>query len=512
MASKALKLLKWLGWALAGIALTVLAVRIYDSQRGAPLELWHTFVPHELSAKEIDQSDWAKYLAAEERAFAEVRTQVTDHLPSNKQDPGNRYFAGSPIYPGRFSEDWNRSYVMEPKGTPVGAVVLLHGLTDSPYSLRHIARRYREQGYVAVAIRLPGHGTVPAGLTDVEWEQWTAATRLAVREARRRAGPTVPLHVIGFSNGGALAMKYALDAIGDKALARPDRIVLIAPMIGITSMARFAGVLGWPAVFPAFAKAAWLGVVPEFNPFKYNSFPVNAARQSSLVARVLQERIAQYASDGKLGELAPVLTFQSVVDFTVSTRAIVNALYVNLPANGSELVLFDLNRNTKFGPLFRASTDTIVSRLLPDPPRTFRTTIVTNASANEAEVVERVTEAGATTEQTRRLGLAYPRDVFSLSHLAIPFPLSDALYGMQPDSSEDFGANLGAMATRGERGTLIVSLDSLSRMSSNPFFPYVMERIEEGLATPAKRVPAAGAGRADAKAAEPGGSSASAAR
>ncbi len=151
-------------------------------------------------------------------------------------------------------------------------MVLLHGLTDSPYSLRHIAQRYRDDGYVAVAIRMPGHGSVPGGLTTVEWEQWTAATRLAAREARRRAGPGTPLHVIGFSNGGGLAMKYALEALSDKTLARPDRIVLISPMIGITSMARFAGVLGWPALFPAFAKAAWLGIVPEFNPFKYNSF------------------------------------------------------------------------------------------------------------------------------------------------------------------------------------------------------------------------------------------------
>lgn len=58
-------------------------------------------------------------------------------------------------------------------------------------------------------IRLPGHGTVPAGLTNVEWEDWVAATHLAVREARRRSFPELPLHIIGFSNGGALAMKYA---------------------------------------------------------------------------------------------------------------------------------------------------------------------------------------------------------------------------------------------------------------------------------------------------------------
>lgn len=59
-------------------------------------------------------------------------------------------------------------------------------------------------------------------------------------------------------------------------------------MIGITEMARFAGVFGWLAIFPPFAKAAWLSVVPEFNPFKYNSFPINGARQSSLLTRSLQ--------------------------------------------------------------------------------------------------------------------------------------------------------------------------------------------------------------------------------
>jgi hypothetical protein len=37
---------------------------------------------------------------------------------------------------------------------------------------------------------------------------------------------------------------------------------------------------GLAAIFPTFAKAAWLSILPEFNPFKYNSFPVNAARQS----------------------------------------------------------------------------------------------------------------------------------------------------------------------------------------------------------------------------------------
>ena len=49
--------------------------------------------------------------------------------------------------------------------------------------------------------------------------------------------------------------------------------------------------------------------------------------------------------------------------------------------------------------------------------------------------------------------------------------MNDALYGLTPDPSEDFGVNLGALAPRGERNVLIASLDSLLRVSSNAFFP-----------------------------------------
>ncbi|MGH6799840.1 MAG: alpha/beta hydrolase, partial [Methylocella sp.] len=489
MRGRLMKLMKRTALLLAVVIVTLFGVRVYLSETGAPLKPWHTFVPHELKANVIDEASWADYLRAEDKIFAEVLHEVSQELDADERIPVNRYFEGSPVYPESFSQDWNRSYVLEPDGAPVGAVVFLHGLTDSPYSLRHIARRYREHGYVSIAIRLPAHGTVPGALTDVEWQDWMAATRLAVREAKRRIGPSLPLHMIGFSNGGALALKYALDALEDPKLARPDRLVLISPMIGITQFARFAGLAGLPSIFPAFAKAAWLGVVPEFNPFKYNSFPVNGARQSYLVTNALQQQITRLARERRLDRLAPILTFQSVIDFTVSTRALVTALYTQLPSNGSELVLFDLNRYAKFGQLIRTASDTALTRLLPAPPRLFRTAIIGNANPDTSEVVERVTEAGAVTEQSRALGLSYPPGVFSLSHVALPFPISDSLYGLEPDPAENFGVNLGAIAPRGERRTLIVSLDALLRMSSNPFFPYMIARIEEGIPASAAETP-----------------------
>jgi alpha-beta hydrolase superfamily lysophospholipase len=478
--ARVLRIVKRAALLVVAIAITLMAVRIYDTQRGPPLELWHTYAPIELSADELDEANWGRYLAVEQAAFDDVQAEVTAQLDAEERVPINRYFEGSPVYPGHFAQDWNRSFVLEPEGAPVGAVVLLHGLTDSPYSQRHIGARYVAHGFVAIAPRLPAHGTVPAALTEVEWEDWMAATRLAVREARARIGPSLPLHLVGFSNGGALAMKYALDATEDPALSPPDRLVLISPMIGITAFARFAGFAGLPAILPKFAKAAWLGILPEFNPFKYNSFPVNGARQSYRLTQALQEQILRLARGDGLADLPPVLTFQSVVDFTVSTRAIIASLYAHLPANGSELVLFDMNRSAKLGPLLSSAADTVLTRVLPPPPRPFRTVVITNAGDGD-EVVERVVEAGADTEQVRPLGLVYPLGVFSLSHVALPFPPGDGLYGSDPDPADDFGITLGTIAARGERGALIVSLDSLLRMSSNPFFPYLIERIEGGL-------------------------------
>lgn len=477
-----LRLRRWLrilALILIVFLVTVIGLRLYDIQQSPPLAVWHTYVPHELTQDEMARASWQDYLAREQKIFDEVREHVTDRLEPQDRVDSNRYFSGASVYPEHFSHDWNRSYLLMPDGKPAGAVVMLHGLTDSPYSLRHLAAHYRAAGYVVVAIRLPGHGTVPAALTDASWEDWLAATRLAVREARRQVPAPLPLHIVGFSNGGALAMMYAMEALDDKKLARPDRLVLISPMIGITRFARFAGLAGLPSVLPAFAKAAWLNIVPEFNPFKYNSFPVNAARQSYELTRVLQDGISRRQKQGGLAELPPILTFHSVLDFTVSTRAVVSALYGQLPDNGSDLVLFDLNRATKLGPLFRRGIEWSMSGSLPGEQRNYRLTIVTNASADSSDMVERISEAGQTSVVERSIGMSYPREVYSLSHVALPFPSNDTLYGQHPDNIEEYGISLGALSIRGEVGALVSGMDTLARLTSNPFYGYLIKRVDE---------------------------------
>jgi len=287
-----------------------------------------------------------------------------------------------------------------------------------------------------------------------------------------------PLHLVGYSNGAALAVKYTLDALSDPQLPQAQRLVLISPMIGVASSARFAGLAALPAVFPAFSKAAWLNLRPEYNPFKYNSFPANAARQSWLLTDTLQKQLLALVGDPRLARLPPILSFQSLTDATVSTPALVSGLYRQLPANGSELVIFDLNRERDFEGLLDPASVTSLASLLPPAPRNYTTRILSNEGTGSTTLEEVSTPALSPDSSRRPLGLAYPPGVFSLSHVALPFPVDDGLYGTQPSPDEDFGVHLGTIAARGERGVLVVPMDELMRLSANPFYPYLIQRIE----------------------------------
>ena len=230
-----------------------------------------------------------------------------------------------------------------------------------------MSRALPDRGFVALVMRMPGHGAVPAGSSS---PATTGRRRRGSPCVRPPPGPVqgLPLHLVGYSNGGALAVKYAIEAMDDPALPRPNHLVLMSPMIGVTEFARFAGIAGWPAVIPSFVRAAWFSTLPEFNPFKYNSFPVNAAVQAQRLTAELRTALTQRQAAGRLTGFPPILTFQSAVDSTVSPRAVIATLYGRLPANGSELVLYDLNRAADLGPLIRPAVASGADGLLPARP------------------------------------------------------------------------------------------------------------------------------------------------
>lgn len=460
------------------VFLTVLLGRGFQA-RGLPdLKPWHRADLGDVRAGELPETaTLADFLKREDAVFAALKEKVLSAVPEADRTAGNRYLAGGPLDPTRLgAADGNRTFECVPEKIGGGAL-LLHGLTDGPYSLRPIAETLRRLGYYTLAPRMPGHGTAPAGLMSAEWPDWMSVVRLAARHVRATAGAGRPFVVVGYSNGGALAVKYAQDVLEGSGLPRPDRIVLMSPMIGVTPFAGFARVAMLLHRIPYFEKNAWLDVVPEYNPYKYNSFPANAGLQTYRLTQALNAQTNRLAAGGRLKDLAPVLAFQSLVDATVSTEAIVHRFFDRLPANGSELVLFDVSRESTLAPFITPPEEKLLTDLRARTDLPYRLTAVTNARRDTRDVVARSWGPGPARFEEAALGLAWPPDVFSLSHVAIPFPESDDLYGRLAEPPPTFGIRLGRIGPRGERAVLTVPFDQWMRLTWNPFFPYLAERV-----------------------------------
>jgi len=423
----------------------------------------------------------AQYRARERQLLDQVRTEITQQLTTADRLPHNRFNPGSRSDPGVWALNWNRTFVLQPAAEPIGGVLLLHGLTDSPYSLRSFARVLATQGYRVVGLRLPGHGFAPSGLLTFKAEDLEAATRLAMRDLRASLGAGKPIQMIGYSNGAALAVSYALDATTDLTLPRPAGLVLISPAIGITRLAAIGRIRTGLSELQGFGRAAWQQIELEVDPYKYQSFSFHAAGETQRFTSRLARRLATSASEGPLRGMPPILAFVSTVDSTVQASAVIDSLLDRLAPDGHELVLFDVNRLSIVQPMLIADPAPLTRRLLAQPQRRFALTLITNASPNTLQVMERRSPALGAPATERALDLAWPRNVFSLSHVALPFPPDDPLYGYAAPASNRH-IQLGRLEIRGENGVLNVPNWMLTRQRSNPFHSYVVERIKSFMA------------------------------
>ena len=476
---------RWVRRAIYAVVLVLITLIVgggCDARRRLPdLSPWHRVRLDDMTASTLDdRATFQQYQAREDQLFAQIRAMEL-RIDAADRTPVNRYNRGSLSDPASAGVDWNRSFETTPP-TIRGGALLIHGLTDSPYSMRKVAEVLRDNGIYSLSLRVPGHGTIPSGLVTATWEDWLAAVRMGVRHVRSKTPEGAPVILVGYSNGGALALKYTLDVIQGQNGPMPAKLVLLSPMIGVSPAAGLAWWISRLGVVPYFEKANWLDVFPEYNPFKYNSFAANAGFQTGSLTRTIRNDLARIAESGRLNAIPPILTFQSIVDATVSTPAVVNTLYDRLPSNGSELVLFDVNQVSGIAVFMQPGDRSLVQSLLERAPRPYRRVVVTNRSADTREVEARTAEPGSLTVTRRELGLSWPPEIFSLTHVALPFPPDDPLYGFESLGAIPGLLPLGRLSPRGEKNVLTVSTDSLMRLSSNPFFPFVAERIGQWLA------------------------------
>ncbi len=179
-------------------------------------------------------------------------------------------------------------------------VLLTHGLSDSPYHMRHLGSIFQRRGFRVMAVLLPGHGTQPGDLLQVCWEDWAATVAYG---ASCLAAEVDELYLGGFSAGAALSV---LHASGDE---RVRGLFLFSPALEITRRARWANLhkcYSWLA-----PRTAWVNVLPDRDIYKYESFCRNAAAQMYALTRALPQQEVR----------VPVFTVASAEDVTVQPGA-----------------------------------------------------------------------------------------------------------------------------------------------------------------------------------------------
>jgi len=446
--------------------------------QGLPeLQGWHTHAPK----SEFQASDakpgytFADYLKQEDKVFAELDSMMKSDWSPKVVGRFSRYKVDSVCNPENILDrNWNRTFVSEAKD-PVGGALLVHGLSDAPYSLRALAEKLVAANYTVVCLRVPGHGTSPKALAQSSWNDWAAATRIAMADLRKRIPRELPVIAVGYSNGGALCVNDVCEGLlNNDASARPSALVLISPMIGITPMAEFTEL--YPAVswLTGEKKLSWSGIEPEIDPFKYSSWPVNASLQAFRITRHVEASIATLAADGRMKDFPPTLVVQSAADATVIAYRMIDILLDRLPPGRGELILFDINRASWLEGLTDDSFEKHIRPRLTRADLPFVLTLVTNRKVDSPEPVARTLIKGTITEA--EIGVPWPTGNFSLSHVALPIPADDPVYGAgQKESTTKLP--LGTLALRGERGVLAISSGLMMRMRFNPFYEWTENEI-----------------------------------
>ena len=100
------------------------------------------------------------------------------------------------------------------------------------------------------------------------------------------------------------------------------------------------------------------------------------------------------------------------------------------------------------------------------------------ACSDSQDVIIRKKRAGERGITDRPTDFTWPEKLYSLSHVALPTPANDPLYGRGGPVSSP-GIHLGDLDFRGERGVLQVPASSLMRLQWNPFYPYIEQRMLE---------------------------------
>jgi esterase/lipase len=219
----------------------------------------------------------------------------------------------------------NTPFEFFPSHTKWGAL-LIHGLLDSPFSLRDTGAALQSQGIYCRSILLPGHGTVPSDLHDVSHLDWINAVRAGVTSMQQEVEH---LYLVGYSTGAALSI---LEAMQSEDIAG---IILLSPAVKIKPPVSYI-TLSRPLLKFLSKQHWWIWHEKEIDYVKYLSIAFNAVRQVSL----LTDKISAFSKHHKVK--CPIFMSLSREDETICSHH-ATEFFSSTEHPDSELLLYSMS-------------------------------------------------------------------------------------------------------------------------------------------------------------------------
>ena len=218
---------------------------------------------------------------------------------------------GAPV---GWMQDW--SAVGSGKNAHIG-VLLVHGFTGAPPSMRPWGEFFHSKGYTVRVPLLPGHGTKPEDLNEVEWQEWPAKVVYELSELQKTCDT---IFLVGLSMGGGTVLNVATTHN-----AAIKGLILVNPwshLKGITVELSF--------LVSRFRKMrASVGndiKRPGVTEWGYDATPMQGVYQALKMLRITRKNLASVT--------IPVQLFHSVEDHT-------------LPVSNTEIILAEIGSKDK---------------------------------------------------------------------------------------------------------------------------------------------------------------------
>jgi len=216
--------------------------------------------------------------------------------------------------PAGWMQDW--AALGSGKNAHIG-VLLVHGFTGSPASMRPWGEFLHTKGYTVRVPLLPGHGTKPEDLNNVKWQEWPAKVTYELSELQKTCDT---IFLVGLSMGGATVLNVA--ASNNEAI---KGIIVVNPWIHLKGITVELGFL--VSRFLKMRSSVGDDIKrPGSTEWGYDATPTRGVYQALKMLRITRKNLGAIT--------VPVQLFHSVDDHT-------------LPVSNTEIILSGLGSSNK---------------------------------------------------------------------------------------------------------------------------------------------------------------------